>query len=241
MAGTGGKVLQYRSATGVFTAFDTPDDRTAFGVWGADGSSLWAVGGDLDAPDDSGFVWRYDGQSWMSEDLSAVLPQGVPILYKVWGRSGSDLYVVGRLGVVLHYDGSAWTRVPTDTTRTLFTVNGNDTLVAAAGGLGDAVLLEEEGGTFVNRAPAATPQMNGVFVPHDGQAVAAGNLASLARRVNGTWVLQDAAFATTRDFHGVWLDPEGGIWAVGGNLSASLNDGILAYVGPSSIGTSVAE
>ena len=45
---------------------------------------------------------------------------------------------------------------------------------------------------------------------------------------------------TTRDFHATWVDPTGGIWAVGGNVvSDPLDQGILAHYGASNLSTSV--
>ncbi len=235
LAGEGGLILSYDIATGGFSAFETPGDQTLFGIWGASSDALFAVGGDLDSPDDGGVIWRHDGAEWVAEDLSSVAPSGLPTLYKVWGRSASEVYVVGRLGTVLFFDGSAWSQLPTDTSRTLFTVNGNASEVIAVGGLGEAVIEELEGGEFFNTADSGLLQMNGVSVPSAGDPVAAGNDGSILRRGVGGWASVDTDFETTLDFHGVWIDPAGGIWAVGGDLGQALDDGMIAYIGSQSI------
>jgi hypothetical protein len=242
IAGADGRILQFDPATTTFEPLDTPGGagETAFGVWGTDQEHVWAVGGNLDRPDDSGFVWRYDGDGWSVEDLSAVVPDGLPILYKVWGRAADDVYAVGRLGTVLHFDGATWSPLPTDTTATLFTVSGDTERTVAVGGFANAVILERQGDSFDNRAPAGFPQMNGVFVSPDGSAVAVGLEASVARRDSGGWALEAAHFDTLADFHATWVDPHGGIWAVGGDLSGALDDGILAYIGTADVGTDVA-
>jgi hypothetical protein len=150
------------------------------------------------------------------------------------------VYAVGRLGTVLHFDGATWSPLPTDTTATLFTVSGDTERTVAVGGFANAVILERQGDSFDNRAPAGFPQMNGVFVSPDGSAVAVGLEASVARRDSGGWALEAAHFDTLADFHATWVDPHGGIWAVGGDLSGALDDGILAYIGTADVGTDVA-
>ncbi len=240
MAGAGGLVLRFDSGTGAFERFDTPGDDIGFGVWAADNDQAWVVGGDLDNEDAGGFIWRFDGNTWAVQNLSNVLPDGVPTLYKVWGRSADDVYAVGRLGVVLHFDGTDWSLVETDTTRTLFTVSGNASTVIAVGGFADAVIQELEGTSFVSADAGQFPQLNGVFVPPTGEAVAVGFNATIVRRADTGWELLPTALPTVRDFHAAWVDPAGGIWAVGGNLSTELDQGILAYIGTETISTTVA-
>ena len=124
---------------------------------------------------------------------TAARPAGIPTLYKVWGRSESDLYVSGRLGLILHFDGTQWTQVNIDTSGAdpaelpLFTVHGNATQVAATGGLLNGVIYELVGTTFENHAPPAIPQMNGIFLRPDGTAVAVGIAGTIAFRASNGW------------------------------------------------------
>ena len=72
------------------------------GVWAAEGTDVWAVGG-------SGPFRRYTGSP-----LGWEVTSGVPTtehLNAVYGTSSSDVWVVGNAGVVLHYDGASWSRV----------------------------------------------------------------------------------------------------------------------------------
>ena len=71
-------------------------------VWGANASSVHAVG-------DDGMIYDYDGTSW-----NAVVGTTGAKLGGVWGTGPNDVYAVGTLaadarGVVFHYDGSGWT------------------------------------------------------------------------------------------------------------------------------------
>jgi hypothetical protein len=239
LAGTLGKVVRFTSATESFELLETPGEQTFFGVWGTASDSIWAVGGDENDEDRGGVILHFDGTAFTEVDVSAIVPDGLPIMYKVWGRAADDVYMVGRLGVILHFDGADWSVVPSDTTRTLFTVHGDATRTMATGGFADAVIVEESGDEFTDTAPPGTPQMNGVHVPAVGAAVVVGNDASVAFRTADGWDVREGLFSTTRDFHACWVDPDGGVWAVGGDLSVSLSDGIVAHIGEAQISTAV--
>lgn len=231
MVGEGGLVLRYDPELGKFTKLTTSFTSLLFGVWGSSASDIWVVGGDPNNEDGGGALEHFDGISWTAVELPDIFPNGLPTLFKVWGRAANDVYAVGRLGTVLHFDGTGWSRAPSNSVRPLFTVHGNDSVVVAVGGFSDGVILELDGEQFVDRSAPGTPQMNGVFVPPDNLAVAAGITGSLALRGDAGWDLPDTGLNTTRDFHSVWVDPDGGIWAVGGDLTVDLVAGLVAYSG----------
>jgi hypothetical protein len=235
MAGDGGLILQYDPPSGHFTRHTTPNTSQLFGIWGAAANNLWAVGGDDQR---HGVLWHFDG-TWSVVDISAVLPGDEPTtLYKVWGLSATDVYAVGETGVFLHFDGENWSSLNSGFTNTLFTVHGGGGLLAAVGGFFvNGVILERQGDSFVKRTPSGTPQLNGIFVPPSGNAIAVGNGLSVASRDSSGWTLVNDGNDETqgRDFHGTWVDSEDGIWAVGGDLSISLADGILSYGGPQQV------
>ncbi|MCX8072670.1 MAG: hypothetical protein N3C12_09485 [Candidatus Binatia bacterium] len=238
LVGEGGLVLRYDLNAKQFTRLVTPASATLFGVWGTSAANIFVVGGDPNDETGGGVLWHFDGVVWSAVDLSGVLPTGVPTLYKVWGRSADDVYAVGQSGTVLHFDGEQWTRVQANSRRPLFTVHGNGNLVVASGGFAEGVLLEFEGQMFVDRAMPGTPQMNGVFV-RGSLAAAVGVGASLSLRSPTGWDIVDTKLNTSRDFHAVWIDPEGGLWAVGGDLSVALSAGMVAYSGSRTIGSDV--
>jgi hypothetical protein len=191
-------------------------------------------------------VWRFDGTTWrVDTTLASVRPAGIPTLYKVWGRSESDLYVCGRLGLVFHFDGTQWTRVNVDTgvavpqDLPLFTVHGNATQVAATGGFINGVIYELLGTTFENRATLGMPQMNGVFLRPDGTGVAVGVGGAVAFRSADGWQLQQPGINTVLDLHGAWVDPDGGVWAVGGDLTTNLDQGMVVYGGTAAVGSTI--
>jgi hypothetical protein len=51
------------------------------------------------------------------------LPQGTDFL-AAWAAAPNDLYVGGHGGVIQHWDGTNWTRMPTPTTKTIYSLHG---------------------------------------------------------------------------------------------------------------------
>lgn len=223
----------------VYPAFDTPGDETIFGVWGDSAGTVFAVGGNVDDPDTSGVIWRFDGSQWRVEDLSSIEPAGFPVAFNVWGQSVNAVYACGARGLFLEFDGTNWRRLESTTTRTLFTVHGNDDLVVACGGAQSGVLVERSGAAFTSVTPAGLLQMNGVFVPFAGDEVAVGLEGSVAFRVAGAWPAQETGLDLDSlvDYHAAWIDAEGGVWAAGGNIAGEpRTDGVVAYYGRATIG-----
>lgn len=237
MVGEGGLILRYDLASGEFEHQVAPGNQQLFGVWGESSDSVWAVGGDLTDESSGGVIWHYDGTSWQSVDLSGVIPGGTPLLFKIWGRHENDIFAVGRVGTILHYDGTQWTKLASPTSRNLVTVHGNDNLVIATGGFNDGVIVENSGAGFVDRTPPQLPQINGVYVPATGLAVGVGITEAMAVRDANGWSVVNTGLDTRRDFHAVWIDPEGGAWAVGGDLTVDLSNGVLVYAGTRVIST----
>src|SRR6266404_9121241 len=106
-AGSNASFLRYDH--GAFERLGTPGlgKHTLFGVWAAGANDVYAVGS---AAGRNGFIWHYDGTSVRELSLPADFPQDqggeVPGLFKVWGLSPSDVWVVGGNGVVLRGNAS---------------------------------------------------------------------------------------------------------------------------------------
>lgn len=240
LVGDPGLILRYAPSTGSFEECETPGDEVLFGVWGASADDIWAVGGNVFADQPYGVIWHYDGEVWTALDTTTIDPAGLLPLFKVWGRSANEIYAVGQDGTLLRFDGEAWSPFPGDTQRTLFTVHGNDEMTVAVGGALSGVIEELEGDAFVDHADPMTPQMNGVFIPDSGAPFAAGFVGQITRRNDeGLWDVQQTSIDTIYDFHAVWVDPSGGVWAVGGDLSVNLDQGIVAYFGDRDVPTTV--
>jgi hypothetical protein len=236
MGGASATLLRHQG--GRFERFAAPGSAraTVFGLWGARPDDVYAVGSTAGR---NGFVWHFDGTSWRDTALPSSLPDvnpthDGPAFFKVWGRGADDVWVVGELGVALHGRAGAFTPFDTGTTRRLFTVHGDAQRTFLVGGDAQGVLQESSGAAaaFAGRAPDDAQLLQGVCSSGDA-AWAVGQGCRVFQRVGAAWREEDHGLRlTAQSLHAVWIDPGGGVWAVGGNvLSTSLDAGVIAHYG----------
>lgn len=234
-AGTDGHILRGKGDD--FEIMPTPDDmQEVWGLWGASPDDMWAVGGL--ASGGRGFVWRFDGDTWTAVDLDAALPHP-PAWFKAWGTAADDVWFCGMDGALMHWDGSTFEALDAGTTRTLLTVNGraDGSLVTAVGGQFTATLVaSEDGGPWHDVTPPGDPPLQTFGVFHrDDEAYAVGMLTLVLHHDGSAWSAQDVGdLPVFEDLHGVWIDPAGGVWAAGGQITTPpFTSGTLIYKGPS--------
>lgn len=228
MSGENGVVLRHVVGTDAIETIPTGTDVTLFGIYSFGATDTWAVGGDPARK--SGVILRHDG----AEFREVAAPDGVvdATWFKVWGPAPDDVWIVGLGGTTLHWNGASFTVLPTPANRPLLTVHGAGDDVVAVGGFGTGLIVHPEDAMLVNDTPNATPQLNGVYVTEGGGAFAVGTLASVWRRDGGTWSPDPDAPVIGQDYHAVYVDPDGGIWAVGGDILAPpFRNGVLAHYG----------
>lgn len=238
LGGANATILRY--GEGAFTRMRTPGvaAHTIYGIWARAADDAYAVGSVAGGRD--GFVWHFDGTAWRELPLPADTPRDgretVPGLFKVWG-DGDDVWIVGGRGVVLRRRGAGPLEVVrTPTTMTLFTVHAAEGRVTAVGGAGGGVVMElgaESAAADVT--PEACPLLQGVFLTPGGGGWASGFGAAMYRRQDGRWdEVEHPLRPRIESLHAVWVDPEGGVWAAGGNVvSSRLDAGALLHYGPS--------
>ncbi len=223
--GSGGTILRYRD--GAFEKMVTPRSGIIFGLWGTSANDLWAVGAGADG---RGIVWRFDGSTW--QDATA-LPTELPgLVLKVHGRGVDDVWISCAGGVTLHWDGAAFTRVPTSTTSSLFSVVTTPDVVIAVGGYtGLGEILEYDGTSWAAQPTLIPVAWRGTAAGADA-VFAVGEAGTAAQRTAAGWRLLDRP-PTQRNFHAAWVDPQGGLWGVGGNFDTVplTQEGFLAYYG----------
>jgi hypothetical protein len=233
LVGEQGTALRWRSNG--FTAIPTNTTATLYGVWGAAPDDLWAVGG---VPDQSSLLLHFDGTAFSTVGA----PPLAGALFKVWGSSASDVFVVGQAGTILHYDGKTWAPMQSgaDPRVTLFTVAGraaND--VYAVGGQGTSVALHYDGTSWAPIAGApldATSGLTGVSVDAaTGDLALVGFGGAKLRRHGGTWV-DDSTMEPLQDLHAAWLDGADDLFVVGGDYVGpppSPRNGVIGHFGGS--------
>ena len=229
----GGRILRYDIVTGAVTE-DTLDlPRVMFGIWPASDSEAWAVGGDPDVGVDTAVLYHFDGTAWTSVDLP---PEAAAVgaIFKVSGHAPDDVWAVGNTGIALHYDGGRWSVVPTGVEANLFGIRGR----YAVGGNFTASILAWSGSSFVEESPQYAYQFTGVSDDGTHTPTAVGLQGEVYLRGELGWDPDPAPSATLQDLHAVWIDPEGGTWAVGGHLAtAPLIHGALQYKGDRDVPT----
>ena len=253
MAGTQGTIARWHRATGKVEVQATPDKRPLFGILPVSQTEIWAVGGDVNCKGPAcGAIWRSDGQSWTVANVPAELLDKSSQWFKIWKHKG-NIFVVGswqddsKSGAILKYDGTTWSSVSSDNNRTLFTIHGDSTRTDlpncfAVGGsnTGDITEMQADGSWKRYAEASKLPMLNGIRVPAKGNPVAVGSGGAVYERKTGKWVARTDLPDVFDDFHSVWIDPDGAIWAVGGQIiGIPQTSGLVARFGVGTIATTI--
>lgn len=220
--GEDGRAAHYDGQS--ITDVPTGETATLWGVFSFGPTDVWAVGGTPDtgkAPND--IVLHYDGSAWTKETLPGE-PRNVA-LFKVWGTSSDDLFVVGERGTIWHRTKDGWAfegGEPTLAKNRLFTVNGcaSDDVYA----VGTQDVLHRDASGWSKLTIDLGNQVNGVACNAAGSAAIVGFGGLKQRLVDGQWV-NEFDQEPYSDLHAVWADKQGAFWAVGGDFITPAKDG----------------
>jgi hypothetical protein len=235
-AGASALLLRYQD--GAFERLKTPGlgKDILYGVWAAGADDLYAVGTSAGR---NGFVWHYDGAEFQSIPLPDTLPvdenRDQPGLFKVWGNSKDSVWVAGASGTLLHGNArDGFQLVRKGGSEILFTVNARGDHVLAVGGTSSGLLLEGRGTTLSDHTPPSTPLLQGAWIDERDRAWAVGVGGTVLRGGSDGFQVQDTGldFGANDSLHSVWVDPSGGVWAVGGDvLTPNLSHGLALHGG----------
>jgi hypothetical protein len=231
--GEGGVILRRDAdaddAGGDFVRMDTPGQGAVFGIWGSSPTDLWAVGGTPGGASGA-FAWRLEGQRWLEAEGFPAELTGRAALWKVFGRGPSDVWLVGTDGNVLYWDGTMLAESTTGIMESMFTVHANRERFVTVGGFGTGLILENDGSGWQNASPPGAPSFIGVCLD-DAQGYAVGELGAVYARGEDGWRAEATGIDLELDLlslHSVWIDPEGGVWSVGGKIrTPPLSDGVM--------------
>ncbi len=234
LGGSRGVLLRYRSGT--FAKLATPNTNVVFGIWGSAADDVWAVGG---LPGGSGaFVWRYDGTTVSSV---AGLPADLASAGTVWkvnGCAANDVWMSATSSTVLHYDGASLVREDVGASdESLFSIAcDQDQITTAGGNTTNGVLYERDATAWTLRTPTVDgPVLRGIAVSGE-HAYAVGQFGAVLRRQDGRWNAEPPHGLTTESLHAAWIDPDGGLWTVGGRFDrAQPSDGVMLYKGSAQV------
>jgi hypothetical protein len=225
LVGEQGRITHWDGAS--FREDTSGTTATLFGVMAFSATDVWAVGGTPESttgPND--VVLHFDGASWKDEALPE---KNGRAMFKVWGSSGDDLYVVGEAGTVWHRANGAFVREAQGVAlNRLTTVHGcgPDQVIAVGG----RELLTSNGkGEWKRSDMLLVNDVNGVSCTNAGgkpSAVIVGGGSLKLRLVDGNWV-SDFGSPPLVDLHGAWVDEAGAMWAAGGQFAASAKAGVM--------------
>ena len=228
--GTAGLLLRNNGEG--FEVRSTPASRDIWGIWGASPNDVWAVGGDPNLG--TGFLWRDQGEGFEVVTLENDQPRP-SAWYKVWGSASNDVWFCGVDGALLHFDGTDFEAVDAATSRTLLTIHGrpDGSLITAVGGQFSATLVSSEGGSAWRDVTPEASLLQPFGVYHRGhEAYAVGMQTTVLHHDGSVWSQEHTGLDLSEDFHAVWIDPEGRVWAVGGQLTAPpFTRGAIIYKG----------
>lgn len=210
-------------------------DEYYSGVWGSSADDVFIVGGVR-----AGVVQHFDGAEWES----MALPDGTPALVWVFGFAADDVYAVGDGGAFLHFDGTAWTALDSNTSKTLWGIwgTGPSDLWLVGGSISDgrptirhwngqeSEVHELDGVALADRVHALFKVWG-----HGSDVYAVGQAGTVVRYSAGTW----SSIATgedLQDFIALWGTQPGDLVAVGGR-----GDGRIATFDGTSFATSKPE
>lgn len=230
MGGDGGMILHYDG--GAFTRMSTPSQDTVFGIWGETASDMWAVGG-AQGGASGGFAWRLVGTDWTAAPGFPSDIASSDVIWKISGKNANDAWMVGTRGRAVHWDGVALTSASTGIGESLFTVHADANRLVAVGGFGTGTILENDGAGWRDASPDGAPPLIGTYLARGG-GYAVGQEGVVFERDSGTWREVALGIQIEQSFHSTWVDPDGGVWAVGGQVQTlPLVDGIMVYGGAS--------
>jgi hypothetical protein len=171
-------------------------------------NDLWVGGGG---------AYHWDGTSWHETGLTNQVFNGR--LYRFWGTSSSDLYIVGTNGSIAHYDGSAWTPVQSGTTLDIQDIwgatdstTGKQTILAVAGNYyisNDRTILQISGTSVTALSDYGTnAALNGVWFSLAKQfwVVGAGIWEKTYSLTQPYWTTRNITGYTTNSIRGTAIN-----------------------------------
>jgi hypothetical protein len=193
-SGFKGTVAHWDGAAWTVTTLP-PSMMNINGVWASATNDVFVVGLVIGG---GPTIYRYNGSTWSSMTLPGGLSSGTN-LYGISGTGGSDVWVVGENGTMVHYDGTKWRAVDSGTTTVLNGVWGSGPGDVFA--VGWNVVLHYE--SPVSWATAQT--MKGVSGRSRADVYAVGNSGAILHYDGTKW--QAETSNTAANLAGVWVSP----------------------------------
>ena len=176
-------------------------------VYGFGASDVYAVGPMGRILHYDGTAWgntRYDGDSIFAHPLNdwESLSRNI-YLRGVWGSASNDVFAVGDSGTVLHWNGSAWSKMTTGTTAELHRVwgtSGSNVYVSGAGG----TLLRYDGSSWSTVTVPTSESLERIWGSSASDLYVGGANATLLHFNGSSWSAVSTPIDPTYTIFGVW-------------------------------------
>jgi hypothetical protein len=143
--GSYGTILFYNGSS--WSAMESGVKTRLEDIWGANGYNVFAVGSArFDGSNRYFTILFYNGTNWQVMSTPTVNVGESGKLYDVWGNSASNVYAVGDDGIILHYNGTSWSRMTSGTTDRFYGVWGSSSTDVYAVGLYGTILHDTGSG-----------------------------------------------------------------------------------------------
>lgn len=167
------------------------------------GGGAWAVG-------QKGTLFAWDDQKgWQSISIGVKTS-----LRAVFAAREDDAWCIGDAGVILHWDGSNWSRLSSPTSQNLNAIHLGPTNSGWAVGAGGTAVHYENGNWTLVATPT-TKTLRGVWTGPKGEAWAVGDDGTIIYWDGTKWIADERP--TGVDLFAIHGTHEDWIWAVGKN------------------------
>lgn len=148
-------------------------------------------------------AWRWQNPLTRGNSLTAV-----------WGSAANDVWAVGEAGVIVHWDGSRWTLVPSGATNSLHGVWGSAADDVWA--VGEAGLLHWDGATWSTYAVEPPGSLNGIWGSGANDVWVVGDGGRILHWQGSSW--EPVPSGTLGGLSAVGGTGPDDVWAVGDEL-----------------------
>jgi hypothetical protein len=202
-SGEGGAILHYDGSA--WSTMKSGTDNSLVTIRGTSGSDIFAVGRNATILHCDGKAWSVMNDKWPVQPAPThSFREGMdfdPCLECVWANSPSDVFAVGDYGVILHYDGKAWSPMVSGVNVDLGDVwgtSGSDVFVSGWQG----TILHYDGKSWSPMSSGTSKTIYSLWRTPEGDFFAAGEGGTILHYDGKAWSVM--ASGTSTDLWGPW-------------------------------------
>jgi predicted outer membrane repeat protein len=177
-AGSNSTLTRWNGTSWTVSSLGVGTNVLCNGLWGSASNNIWLVGTHNNTS--NGRVYRY-GTSWTADTSMGT----VAGLNDVWGSSANDVWAVGVGGLVLRWNGTAWSTVASGTTQELVSVWGTSPTNVYATST-DGGIFRYDGTSFTAQTSGSIERLNSIMGTSATSVFIAGGSFQVATILAGT-------------------------------------------------------